>query len=184
MNMYHIPNDKRAIISAERLYEGLIESSKHKKLEEISISQLAESSKVGRATFYRLFDNPSDILYWKCEKILSESIDKAESGGSKQEAFYFFGNSLLKNKDMLSCLIENNRLDILSNAHEASIKRIQEVFFSDLGLEKLQEEYLAYLLAGIIPAAFKIYGKHKEITSEKLFLDVRDSLSLMIKLFS
>lgn len=65
--MYHISKDKRTIESARLIYEGLLECLKTKAFDQITVSDLQKESGVARSTFYRAFDNISDVLYWKCD---------------------------------------------------------------------------------------------------------------------
>ena len=60
--MYHIPNDKRAVSSADNLEKALYELLTTRDMNEISVTDLCHASGVSRATFYRLYDNPTDIL--------------------------------------------------------------------------------------------------------------------------
>ena len=61
--MYHISKDKRALQSSELIYNGLLECIKKKPFDQISVSDLQKASGVARSTFYRAFDNISDVLY-------------------------------------------------------------------------------------------------------------------------
>ena len=74
--MYHISNDKRAIQSSELIYNGLMECIKKKPFDLITISDLQKASGVARTTFYRAFDNLSDVLYWKCDACFYEVLGK------------------------------------------------------------------------------------------------------------
>lgn len=72
--MYHISNDKRAIQSSELIYNGLLECIKKKAFDQITISDLQKTSGVARSTFYRAFDNISDVLYWKGDTCFYEVL--------------------------------------------------------------------------------------------------------------
>ena len=72
--MYHISKDKRALQSSELIYNGLLECIKKKPFDQISVSDLQKASGVARSTFYRAFDNISDVLYWKCDTCFYEVI--------------------------------------------------------------------------------------------------------------
>lgn len=72
--MYHIPNDKRAKRSGELIYQGLLNCLKKKSFELITITDLQKESGVARSTFYRLFDNMSDVLYWQCNLCFWEAL--------------------------------------------------------------------------------------------------------------
>ena len=72
--MYHISNDKRSIQSSELIYNGLLECIKKKPFDQITVSDLQKASGIARSTFYRAFDNLSDVLYWKCDVCFREVL--------------------------------------------------------------------------------------------------------------
>ena len=65
--MYHIKNDKRCIKSAARIGEALRELLTEKPLGEITVTDIQKRSGTGRSTFYRLFDNTDDVLFYLVE---------------------------------------------------------------------------------------------------------------------
>lgn len=70
--MYHVKEDRRQINSAKNIVTGLFEILEKKKLEDITISEVSEYVKVGRATFYRSFDNLNDVLYYAVDLHMNE----------------------------------------------------------------------------------------------------------------
>ena len=62
--MYRISADPRAVASAKKVIDGLENCLERKKLSDISVSEVCRLSGVGRATFYRLFDTPIDVLQY------------------------------------------------------------------------------------------------------------------------
>lgn len=74
-SMYHISNDKRAKKSAELIYQGLLACLEHKSFDQITVTDLQKASGVARTTFYRAFDNISDVLYWKCNLCFQEVLE-------------------------------------------------------------------------------------------------------------
>ncbi len=60
--MYHISKDERAKKSAIKIGNGLLRCLKTKEFYQITVTDIQKTSNVGRATFYRLFDNITDVL--------------------------------------------------------------------------------------------------------------------------
>lgn len=183
--MYHIPNDKRAKQSSERLYEGLIKALKRKSLIDIAVTDITKETSVSRATFYRLFDNPSDILLYKCDILMKEAIDKAQGliGSSLQECFTSYISSLMESKELLIALIDNNRMDILSYSHESYIKDIEKTFLEGRGLSEKQERFLASMLVGIMPSIFKGWLLEQNKSAQEILVEVKEGISIMKELF-
>lgn len=185
LKMYHIPKDKRAEQSAEKLYQGLMKSLKTKELCDVTTAETVRNANVSRATFYRLFDNTADILTWRCETIMQESIIRGVKGGEKSssDAFVYFASCWLENKELLSSLMKSGRMDILSLVHERHMEEIKTVFLSGVELKSVQEELLPDLLTSMMSAAYKIAVRHPEYTGEDLLLLLQDSLSTLVNLF-
>jgi len=69
--MYHIKRDKRSETSSELIYTALSQLMLEKNFEEIKITEVVARAQVGRATFYRNFDQLEDVLYYKCDERFS-----------------------------------------------------------------------------------------------------------------
>ncbi|MGM9892540.1 TetR/AcrR family transcriptional regulator C-terminal domain-containing protein [Limosilactobacillus sp.] len=119
--MYHIKSDKRSLTSATALYRALIDELKTKALTEVNITELVKRAMVGRSTFYRNFDEPLDILKWKCDTMFQELTTefnaKYRREGANQVTFI---QSVFeyweKQSDVLEALIRNQRIDVIQNA--------------------------------------------------------------------
>ena len=72
--MHHIKNDKRTLQSADLLYQGLLACLKEKPLAEVTVTDLQRASGVARSTFYRSFDDVSDVLAWQCDLGFHEAL--------------------------------------------------------------------------------------------------------------
>lgn len=183
--MYHIPSDKRAIQSAEGLYKGLISCLEKKALADITVMDITSAYSVSRATFYRLFDNATDILRYKTDIIMALAINEVKEKGKAdlQKAFILFISSWMKNKELLIALIENNRMDILTSSHETYIGDIEEFFLKKGSLSEREERYLASLLVGIMPSTFRLWLLDQSKTPEEVFIEVKEGISLLQELF-
>ncbi len=72
--MYRIGNDKRKKQSAKLICQGLEGLIRTQNYEDISITKIIKASGVGRATFYRLFDDKSDVVLYQMEEVFTELI--------------------------------------------------------------------------------------------------------------
>ena len=77
--MYHIKSDKRAQTSAQLIGDAMLELLKARAFDDISVSDIQRQSTVGRATFYRLFDNTVDVLSWLCNQIFDTMANRNAS---------------------------------------------------------------------------------------------------------
>ncbi|MBW4082614.1 TetR/AcrR family transcriptional regulator [Paenibacillus sp. S150] len=67
--MYRIGNDKRKTQSAKLICLGMEKLTQIQDYNDISITQIICVSGVGRATFYRLFDDKSDVVLYQMESV-------------------------------------------------------------------------------------------------------------------
>jgi AcrR family transcriptional regulator len=124
--MYHIKNDKRAIKSAELVYSGLSDLIEKKSFDSITITDIQKASGVGRATFYRSFDNVNDVLYWQCslhyQEVMTGYLEERAKINGKEDPYafmtYFFSYWMKgENSRILEQLIKTGHYDIIYRCH-------------------------------------------------------------------
>ena len=129
--MYHIPKDKRAEKSVEKICNGFLQMLESKSFLDISISDIQKATKIGRSTFYRLFDNTSDVLSYLCDKIFMETdiaIEKNNKANAQKTTLCFI-EKFMQNKTLLSAIVDSNRIDFLQNAHTKFLTSKSANFF-------------------------------------------------------
>lgn len=153
--MYHIKEDKRAQKSAELIYEGLSSLISRKSFEDITITDIQRESGVGRATFYRSFDNVNDVLYWQCDihyrEVMGGYLGQI---GKEHDPYdflrYFFSYWLEgENSKILEQLISIGHYDIIYRCHFESSLMIKNAVSPRL---KNEEKYYQYYMSGLIGA--------------------------------
>lgn len=139
--MYHIKEDKRAHKSALLIYEALQKCLKEKDFNKITITDIQRTSSVGRATFYRHFDQLSDVLYWQCDRRFYEVLNNYSGDllfDSKQFLVYYF-NYWMGNCDLIELLLNIKHQDIIFDCHLRNAKIITDKYQSNLKI--LNEHY-------------------------------------------
>lgn len=137
--MYHISKDKRAYSSASKICNAMMDCLKTKNFTNITVTDLQKKSKTGRATFYRLFDNTADVLSYLCDKVFIEAgneFAKIDSPTANKTTLCFI-EKCMKNKTLLTAIVESNRIDFLHNAHKKFFELGQNYFFPNLNKEEL-----------------------------------------------
>lgn len=146
--MYHISKDKRSAASAELIYKGLLDCIKKKPFEQITISDLQKASGVARSTFYRSFDNLSDVLYWKCDSCFEEVLGNYAPSDFLDEfdlALHYF-RYWMSHSDILELLIQINRQDIIYACHMKNAELIH-ARYEDLPSVKLSNAEKKYFMS-------------------------------------
>lgn len=137
--MYHISKDKRAYRSVEKICKALMECLKTKKFTDITVTDIQKYSKIGRSTFYRLFDNTADVLSYLCDKVFIEagnSFAKINSPNADKTTLCFI-EKCMENKTLLTAIVESNRIDFLNNAHKKYFESAHNYFFPNLKKDDL-----------------------------------------------
>lgn len=174
--MYHIQNDKRAQKSARLIGEGFLQCLKEKNIDQITISDIQRASSVGRSTFYRLFDNTSDVLSYLCDQIFEKANEEYSTMEhmTSDETTMKFIRLWMENKVLLKAIVDCNRMDFIYNAHMKYLAPHKEFFFSDSAMTDIQAEYLMRTLTSCIAAFLTSWVKCGEKEDE-------DELHKMLK---
>ncbi len=144
--MYHIHNDKRTRESAELIFRSLLTLIEQKPFEDITITDIQRTSGVARSTFYRSFDNLSDVLTWKCEQAFRESFESCPASSFRNETLlltYYFGY-WMEHSEILELLIKIDRTDIFYASHFKTADELQAKFGEN---PMVPDEYKEYFLA-------------------------------------
>ncbi len=182
--MYHISKDKRAVQSSELIYRGLLECIKKKPFDQITISDLQKTSGVARTTFYRAFDNISDVLYWKCDTCFYEvlgnyrpNLFQGELGLAKHYFSYWVEHS-----DILELLIRINRQDIIYACHMKNAKILQERFGRLPELPAKNGNYFIAIRTGFTISVLTewLKGGRKE-SPEELMKIIEEQIALLVR---
>lgn len=156
--MYHIKNDKRAQKSAKLIYEGLSSLIERKSFDTITITDIQKASGVGRATFYRSFDNINDVLYWQCalhyHEVMHSYLNQVKKNDEEQDPYafltFFFSYWMDDaNSRILQQLIKIGHYDIIYRCHFESTLIIKN---SVPPKSDMTEKYYTYYMSGLIGA--------------------------------
>lgn len=143
--MYHIKQDRRSQASAAEIVRGLRECLKSGPLRAVTVSDIHRATGISRATFYRLFDNPEDVLLYQLDQ-MTESAMQTYEGSRRLTTAELLEQSIalgLENHTFLKALVENGRLDLLFSYTEKSFRQLDRdnrLFPGDM--EPAEREYV------------------------------------------
>lgn len=185
--MYHISNDQRAKKSANKIGSGLLSCLKTKSFTEITVTDVQKSSAVGRATFYRLFDNITDVLSYLCDNVfekIGRQYKEIGNSNSKQTSLKFI-KEWMNNKTLLKAIIECNRMDLLYNSHAKYIGNNVEFFFPNLSIPHEQLNYLLITMTACVSACLSAWIKNGAYeTAEQLQSRLSDCFKTLSNIFN
>lgn len=137
--MYHIKEDRRSQASAAAIVRGMQECLKTIPLKSITVSDLYRASGISRATFYRLFDTPDDVLHYQ----LNQMISSMDSTGNPMEHLEKTIAQGMQYHEFIKALVDNRRIDLLFEYTEKNFRVLdQQGAILPTDMEKLEREYL------------------------------------------
>ena len=180
--MYHISDDKRSKKSAELIWKGMEACLQEKSLDKLRITDIYEKSFVSRATFYRLFDVPQDVIAYECdciyERLAEGLVNHAFS--DKKEFFLYLIEKWTEQEVLIKTLVENNLINIIYDTHMKNCDLMKKVFLEDMTISDWEADYLVAMLATIIPAAVNIWYLHgKTETPEEIYQAVSKCINII-----
>ncbi len=184
--MYRINDNKRVQRSACLIKDAMLSCLAHKSFHEITVSDIQRLSGVSRATFYRIFDNTSDVLAFHCHLLVEDILEQATSLSlhSYKEFLLFLFEALLDNHLFLETVFRSDCEELLLNAllSNSMHRHAQETY------PQADEKEMDYLISGIcgfLIGILRTWIKHgRQETPEELFEIINKmSDTISIKLF-
>ena len=180
--MYHISSDRRAVRSAERIVLGLEELLRNTAVQDIAVSTLCRRCGIGRATFYRLFDNLTDVLAYRCDQILDEAARRVREDPemTAAQSCLFVLREWMEQPALMKAIMEGQHLEILYRSmvrHMDLLRsRFEKTGISDGPFLEFQAMHLCLL----IPTCLFIWHRNGcRQSAEELFGQFSQSIRLM-----
>lgn len=169
--MYHLTPHLRVQHTAANLGQGLLRCLDSKPLHEVTISDLHSATGVSRATFYRLFDAPEDVLIYLCDRYKQELMSNlaAQDFTTPTDLFLHPMRFAMKNHTLLEVLTRNHREELLDDVHDVTVSFLSEKFglFQDLNPDELQ--YAQAMFHSIMTTTLVLWVRHgRQETPEQL----------------
>lgn len=171
--MYHIKPDKRSLSSAAQIAQGLQECLKTAPLKSVTVSDIHRATGISRATFYRLFDTPEDVLIYQLDQ-MTDGIEanyrssRALTSAQLMEQTITLG---LQNYEFLKALVENGRHDLLFHYTEKSFRKLDSIkAIFPKNMDQTEREYIIAHLSMSMVASQITWAKNgqKETATDLL----------------
>ena len=187
--MYHIANDKREYRSAEKLVAAAQRILLDTDPQKLTVSLLSREAGVSRTTFYRLFDEPEDVLRFGVDQRFHDVvrgyvdlIDRAVLHGlSVPNPLHWYEEVIRKNEDDLRAVLRSGNGELVREAHKKALREFAPVLFPDLEPDSEEFTFFVELRAGIILSGLTAWV---ETGGSATFEDFRRYAARQLKLFS
>ena len=182
--MYHIKSDKRAQASAQLIGNAMMELLKVRNFDDISVSDIQRQSTVGRATFYRLFDNTVDVLSWLCNQIFDTMANRNASPTENMvESMIAFIGTWMEHEVLLQAIIRSGHIEVIYEMLYRRMKEAGDMLFPDLKLETGKADYLVSIASTAMIGGLSAWLKHgKTESAEQVFENIREVIGVFHQL--
>lgn len=172
--MYRIGNDKRKTKSATLICKGLEELIRTHEYNDISITSIVNASGVGRATFYRLFDDKSDVILYHMESVFTELIWRVGPYSDSNVVLKALFEVWLDHKELLLALIKAKLYGEFQTRLAFIIGEKLNFIQEGVGLDNRSWQYFIHVRAAMLFTALQV-----AITqfNEDKPLDISDTLN-------
>ncbi len=184
--MYHIKNDKRSQTSAAQIVGGLQECLKTMPLKAVTVSDLHRATGISRATFYRLFDTPEDVLLYQLDQ-MTDAAEKLYESESSLPAAKLLEKTIatgLKNHDFIRALVQNGRHDLLFRYTEQSFRKLDSLkAIFPINMDKAERDYIiAHLSMSMVATQITWARNGQKETPKELMRYLRRYAGIMISM--
>lgn len=164
----HIPQDKRAIKSAQKCCDALRELLKTDAFDRITVSQICAVAQISRPTFYRLFDTPVDIIRWHCDCFTKDMCQRLRQQEiSVQELpFQFIVFDIFSHPEALELAYKAGRVDVADAVFAENISPLLDEVRRKYQISETDLDLSTTLVSAIITASFRAWinsGKSEPI---------------------
>ncbi len=154
--MYRIGNDKRKKQSAKLICQGLEELIRTHNYEDISITNIVKTSGVGRATFYRLFDDKSDVVLYQMEEVFTELIWRVGPFTDSDVIVKYLFEVWLGHKELFLSLIKANLYGEFQTRLAFIIGDKLNFIQEEVGLDNRSWQYFIHVRAAMLFTAVRV----------------------------
>ncbi len=185
--MYRISHDPRVKKSVKMIADGFEACLAKKKLSDITISEICLSAHVGRTTFYRLFDNPIDVLQYLVDSVMIRYYGQI---GSKEQSdvhdiLIQSLQAMMECSHLLDAILINDRIDVL---YQALIKCFHDPHQSadrTDDMSKRDRDYFLYHVSTIAVIYLRVWSKYgKNENAETVYQHIKNDCILLNNIFS
>lgn len=179
--MYRITDDKRVQRSATLIKDALISCLAEKNFDEITVSDIQRISGVSRATFYRIFDNTTDVLVYYCELLTASITSQTEHimFENHKDFLLFIFRAMMEHHVFVEAVFRSGCEDILLNTLTSHVTK-QHAIYVSAGTPAKELDYIISGICGYLIGIMKIWVKHgKQESPEELYLII-ENLSQLI----
>jgi len=178
--MYNSRQDTKSVRSMTAIKRALVDVMKTHRFHDVTVSALSREAHVSRATFYRFFSTPTDVLEYLCDSIFSEAEPYFAKVDKENHDEYFISllKYLMEHSDQLETIYLSHHIGYFQKAFSAYIeKHIPNL--SSAAFSSGDEEYVrTAIAASFISIIFVWMKRGRKETPETLLRIFKSSITI------
>ena len=157
--MAELKNNKKALESQRMIYKSLRRILLVKPLADITVTDIKEDCNISRTTFYRNFQNVTDVLEVMLDYFYNRYL---ENRVTMQDQLLFFLEYWKNHRDLIN---------IIATQNEAILKRIMKKYLS------FDDEFLLNIKYSIFTSILCTWSQNPSKTPEELYTTLKEFLN-------
>ncbi len=147
--MEKIKNNVKKTRSANLILATLLELMKEKPYDSITVTDINKRSYVARTTFYSLFNNMDDVLYYAVDQAFDSLMDDLVTV-DLNNLLNFFVEKTFNNYQLFKSIMDANRYYVINRSFEKHNKILIGLRKFENPQEKRQAEYTLSIFGAIL----------------------------------
>ncbi len=140
--------DRRILKTKKAIYEALVELMQKKKLNSITVTELAAAANINRKTFYTYYSTVNDVLDEGINELISSLKDlmyamSEDYNMLSPQTLFAFLNTVMSDVDMVSDLFASDNGNMLFNRLQKALQEtlLKELIDNDIKMNVPPEQY-------------------------------------------
>ena len=141
-------HDRRILKTKKAIYEALVELMQKKKLNSITVTELAAAANINRKTFYTYYSTVNDVLDEVINELISSLKDlmyamSEDYNMLSPQTLFAFLNTIMSDVDIVRALFTSDNGNMLFNKLQKALQEtlLKELIDNDIKMNILPEQY-------------------------------------------
>ena len=168
---HEIKADRRILKTKKAIYEALVELMQKKKLNSITVTELAAQADINRKTFYTYYSTVNDVLDEGINELIT-SLKDLYNMFSPQTLFAFL-NTIMSDADIARDLFASDNGSLLFNRLQKALQEtlLKELVSRDIKMNVPSEQYpliSSFVAGGMVSAYYEWITDPDGITLDEM----------------
>ncbi|MFR2924604.1 MAG: TetR/AcrR family transcriptional regulator [Eubacterium sp.] len=145
---HEIKADRRILKTKRAIYEALVELMQKKKLNSITVTELAAAANINRKTFYTYYSTVNDVLDEVINELISSLKDlmytmSEDYNMLSPQTLFAFLNTIMSDVDIVRALFTSDNGNMLFNKLQKALQEtlLKELIDNDIKMNIPPEQY-------------------------------------------